>query len=165
MICANKRLVAPEPPNPSLRWFLLPDHSPRKDFQIADMLRAKEKIKPSSADAIWRKKTLQMCEAFRIPYSSLDCEPEIKQAPYFNALPQREQHAIMVKLHCARGMGMTSLDTSQCVTRLSAGYGEALETVTPGSRIVLFPPLVPTIRGLTGYESMRIIGTPAAMLE
>eukprot|EP00969_Alexandrium_andersonii_P136620 6043838-Alexandrium_andersonii.AAC.1 len=62
-------------------------------------------------------------------------------------------------------MGMTSLDTSQCVTRMAAGHGEILETVTPSSRVVLFPPVVPKLRGLTGFESMTVIGMPTDFLH
>ena len=42
---------------------------------------------------------------------------------------------------------------------------QVFDTITPGGRLCMFPPLVPEFRLLTGYESMRMIGIPDAAMD
>ena len=60
---------------------------------------------------------------------------------------------------------IVSIETSQCVSRCHPRLDDFLGTVTPESRVILMPPLVHEVRGLTGLEHMQTVGFPFDVLN
>lgn len=73
---------------------------------------------------------------------------------FFQSLPLREQQGLMIQMRL--NPEMTSLNTTATLARMSPMTGNMIGTLTPNARMILCPPLVPSIRPLTGLEAMHI---------
>ena len=149
-----------------LRSILLPDKSEWVQARLHQLQETKAKdLESKSLDTSWRKKTSGMCTAHGINYSTLVAPPKISGSDFYQALTTMQQHSIAFHIKANKDP-VVSMDISQMVDRIKPSTSEeALDTVTPEGRIVLYSPLVPEFRCLVGYESMRLIGVPDEVLD
>eukprot|EP00959_Pyramimonas_sp_CCMP1952_P229491 4798323-Pyramimonas_sp.AAC.1 len=110
----------------------------------------------------WRADIQRMCASSSIPYSTLERPDSMQGSKWYNGLPTREQHGIA---YWARARNdMTFLDISQMPERMNPCTHATTPTITPSGRFMMFPPIVPEPRLLTGFEAMMLQGFPRSML-
>lgn len=130
IIVFAKSLIVPCLP---ARQFLLQSGHALLSLKLAQLKEAKGKHMESAAEDVeWRKKTQHFCDQSKQSYASLSTPNEIRKSEWYQNLTVREQHGIAVHSKKERGMDMTSLDSSQCITRMAVGRGDKLPTITPG---------------------------------
>ena len=165
-IISDAEALATDDPLP-LKHFILKPSDPNVKAQLTTLKATKRKALESSADAtlVWKKEIKDLCQQSLVAYSSLTTPSHIDRSPWYNHLPQREQHAICY--YKTIDPDLTILETSQSITRMTRIGAEkvTLCTLTPNGRIILFPKLVPQLRPLTGFEGMLLQGFPTAVLN
>ena len=144
----------------SIEEFLLErgDDYLKKQLVILKAARQKTLRKEASAKKlVWRKGLQAICKRRGILYNKLKLPTKIGSA-WLRALPLREQ--LGVALHVRSEKGLTAIETSQAISRMSKSDANHINTITPKGRWVLLPPMVKQSRVLTGYEKMRMQGFP-----
>ena len=158
-----------------VRSMMVVEPLPLQDFLLRadDVYIAKQLIKLKATKAAglekpmqetqWGKDLQDACKAVCVPVSSLKLPPCLVGNETFASLNCREQKGVLLQLRV--DPTVTSIDMHPSISRMVAGTNGILNTVTPGSKILLLPPVVPVARMMTGLEELSTVGFPAKVLK
>ena len=134
--------------------YLLPDNHKhlQKFLDRLKETKAKELENPDPTSTVWRAQIAHICYKSKILMSSVTATPDVYESEWCDALPLREQKGIHVHLACQGDKPITSLDTSQSITQMTAMKFFSFPTLCPRDRLLLRQPHVSKTRILVGVE-------------